>query len=208
MEMTDSEWFAIAELLRPQGRRGELLAEPQTDLPVFTQGQSLWLAEKDGAGFKDAAKWILEGVWQPSGKNAGRIVLKLRGLDSISDAEAVAGRFLFIRTSDLPTLEEGTYLTRDLLGCTLFNRDAAVGTVEDVQFAVTADGRARLAEAADLLAIRLPGDDQADAILVPFVRAWLLKVDIGAKEIHMQLPPGLIETFVPDPTADEVRPGQ
>ena len=40
-----NQWAAIAVLLRPQGRRGELLADPLTDLPeLFASGRSVWLA--------------------------------------------------------------------------------------------------------------------------------------------------------------------
>jgi 16S rRNA processing protein RimM len=65
-----------------------------------------------------------------------------------------------------------------------------VGVVEDVQFAMTADGGRRLDDAAPLLAVRsLEGDE----ILVPFAKAFLVAVNTEAKRIDMTLPEGLIE---------------
>ena len=44
-----AHWVAIATLIRPQGRRGELLAEPLSDLPeIFAAGREVLLA-KSGA---------------------------------------------------------------------------------------------------------------------------------------------------------------
>ena len=57
----------------------------------------------------------------PTGKNAGRVVLKLSGCDSISAAEALAGQQLFIARSELPALDPGTFFVGDLLGCTIYD---------------------------------------------------------------------------------------
>ena len=137
---------------------------------------------------------LLKESWRPSGKNAGRLVIKLEGVDTISGAEALAGRCLFIPSAELPPLAEGTYLTKDLIGCSLFNVDVEIGPVEDVQFPVSPDGRTRLGEAPDLLVVRQSAKPEEDAALVPFVQAWLLSVDLARKQIRMRLPAGLVET--------------
>jgi 16S rRNA processing protein RimM len=70
----------------------------------------------------------------------------------------------------------------------------AVGVVEDVQFAMTADGARRLDDAAPLLVVRsLEGDE----ILLPFAKAFLVRVDTEAKRIDMTLPEGLAEVNRP-----------
>ncbi len=186
-------WVAVARLLRPQGRRGELLAEALTDVPgLLTQGAALWRADT-GAVQPDshAAAVTVEDLWEPTGKNAGRVVLKLAGCDSISQAEALAGRQLMIRSEELPPLEENTFYVRDLLGCTLYDGETAVGEVVDVQFATSPDGRRRLEDAAPLLEVQPAGS--ADTVLVPFVRAYLVRADVGARRVEMQLPAGLVE---------------
>ena len=184
-------WVTAAQLLRPQGRRGELLAEPHGSLDIFTAGRQLWLASREGATPDASAERTVEQAWEPTGKNAGRVVLKLAGVDSISDAEALAGQFVLIRSSDLPPLDEDTFRVRDLIGCSLFDGETLTGTVADVQFPIAADGRTRLEDAPDLLAIQPAGaDDAAEPVLIPFVRAWLVDVDIAAKRILMNLPPG------------------
>ena len=65
-----------------------------------------------------------------------------------------------------------------------------MGVVEDVQFAMTADGARRLDDAAPLLEVTSP---EGDEILIPFAKAFLVSVDTAAKRIDMTLPAGLIE---------------
>lgn len=193
---TSAEWMAIAHLLRPQGRRGELLADPSAPLGVFVPGKQLATGVSETAPSLPLTLVELESAWQPTGRNAGRLVLKLAGTDSITAAETIAGKHLFLRVEELPALEEGTYRVRDLTGCALFDGDVLVGTVLDLQFPVGPDGRTRLDDAPDLLVVQPLGalaDPESETVLVPFVRAWLLEVDLPAKRLRMQLPPGLFD---------------
>ncbi len=210
-----SGWVAIARLLRPQGRKGELLSEPLSDLPeIFAAGTAVAVA-KSGLSTPPSGSPSLhiEGHWFPTGKNAGRVVLKLQGCDSINDAERLAGNDLFLSSESLPTLEEGTFFVGDLLGCDFFDGDIRLGTIIDVQFATAPDGRTRLEDAAPLLGIELSashnrehetpnnptlpsgveGAEEVEPTLIPFVQAWLDSVDIAARRVVMHLPPGLID---------------
>jgi 16S rRNA processing protein RimM len=204
-------WLPLARLLRPQGRRGELLADLLTDLPgLFTAGREVELASAGAATpLASAPKLQIEENFLPTGKNAGRIVLKLSGCNSISEAEALAGKDLLIPSGDLPPLDPDTFFVGDLVGCTLYDSSYSgqplpVGTIADLEFATTPDGRTRLEDAAPLLAIvplsaasQVPEPradaEPADPILVPFVRAWLDSVDIPGRRITMRLPPGLFD---------------
>ena len=48
---SSSQWIVLAQVLRPQGRRGEVLADLFTDFPErFEQHRSVWLAPQ---GFAD-----------------------------------------------------------------------------------------------------------------------------------------------------------
>jgi len=203
-----SSWVAIAQLLRPQGRRGELLAEPLSDLPeIFAAGRELRLAPP-GSLSPSASDPIhnieprrIEAHWLPTGRNAGRIVLKLSGCDSIAAAEALAGHQALVAADSLPALGPDTFFVGDLLGCTLFDRDTPLGEVVDIEFATAPDGRTRLADAAPLLSIQplgtRPSQNELPPVLVPFVRAWLETVDLPARRIVMHLPSGLFD----EPTA-------
>ncbi|WP_263371495.1 ribosome maturation factor RimM [Granulicella cerasi] len=196
-ETTTTEWIAIAAILRPQGRRGEVLAELLTDLDeMFEDGREVRLAKTETAAANGAVR-TLESHFFPTGRNVGRVVVKLSGCESINDAELLAGQQLFVPTEELPELEEGTWLVRDLVGCQLFDQGKAVGEIVDVQFAVGSDGRSRLDDAPALLEIQPPAKEgeepEADTQLVPLVNAWIEAVDLDAKSVRMSLPEGLLE---------------
>ncbi len=190
-ELKQDEWVAVARLMRPQGRRGELLAEPLTDVTgVLEAGASLRWAAVGAAAPKDADGLVtLDDMWEPTGRNAGRVVLKLAGVDDISAAEAMAGRQLMVRKNALPELDEDQFYVGDLVGCLLLDGEAVVGEIVDVQFPTTPDGK-RLEDAADLLEVQPESSDET--LLVPFLKAWLVRVDVPGRRVEMRLPLGLV----------------
>jgi 16S rRNA processing protein RimM len=187
-----STWVVLAHLLRPQGRKGELLAELYTDFPErFDEHSRVFLApenfEGDASGAKEAE---VTAFWLPVGKNQGRIVLKLAGIDSITDAESVAGRDVIIPKEERLPLEDDANYISDLMGCTVFDGAVAVGVVDDVQFAMTPDGGRRLEETAPILVVL---SEEGDELLIPFVKEFIVSVDAGAKRVNMNLPAGLLD---------------
>ncbi|MES2393308.1 MAG: 16S rRNA processing protein RimM, partial [Acidobacteriota bacterium] len=112
-ELSPSRWIPLAHLMRPQGRRGEILAEPLSDLPeIFAAGRQVWLAPASAeapANPDPSASITIDEHFFPTGKNAGRIVLKLSNSDSISSAEALAGNQLLIPAQALPILDADTF---------------------------------------------------------------------------------------------------
>lgn len=193
---TAPAFVALARLLRPQGRRGELLADLLTDFPeqLGNPAGVYLVAASAAAPAASATRTLVESQWLPTGKNAGRIVVKLAGCDSIDDAERLAHMQLMVPATERPTLDADTFYVSDLIGSTLYNDESPIGEVVDVEFATTPDGKTRLPDAAPLLCVRLPADTpETDPILIPFVRAQLLSVDTAARRIVMQIPPGLLD---------------
>jgi 16S rRNA processing protein RimM len=192
MTQSTPAWIILAHLLRPQGRKGELLSELYTDFPErFGEHLRVFLAP---SGFScpesEARRVEVLAFWLPVGKNEGRVVLQFAGIETISDAESIAGLDVLVpREERLPLEDDSTYIS-ELIGCTVFDGAVAVGVVEDVQFATTPDGSRRLEDAAPLLAV---ASSDGDEILIPFAKAFVVKVDTEAKRIDMTLPAGLVE---------------
>ena len=197
-----SQWIVLARILRPQGRKGEVLADLFTDFPGrFVRQPRVWLAPQGFADSPSAASTSTEpspplqlaevtSHWLPVGKNAGRIVLRFAGFDSIELAETLAGKEVLVPLAERMTLDSDATYISDLIGCTVYDREQPLGTVSNVDFPATPDGARRLEDAAPLLAITSPNGDE---ILVPFVRAFLVALDPAAKSIRMALPEGLAE---------------
>ncbi len=212
-----TEWVALARLIRPQGRHGEILADLLTDFPErFRERKEVFLAAPGFAGGREeAVRAEVLSSWLPHGKNRGRIVLEISVASTIDEAARWSGYEVLVPIEDrVPVAEDEVYIS-DLVGCTLYDRDLAIGVVRDVQFPVSADGRRRIAEGIPLLLIgratEVPatedlattdlattdlgseGDAKADDLLVPFAKDLLLQVNVPAKRIDMRLPEGLID---------------
>jgi 16S rRNA processing protein RimM len=200
-----TQWIVLAQILRPQGRRGEVLADLFTDFPErFAEHPEVWLAP---AGFADRAEAeapadpkllpqpaSVAAHWLPVGKNAGRVVLHFAAVDSIEQAERLAGKEVLVPRTERVALEPGAAYISDLVGCTLYDGDRSLGVVDSVQFPTSSDGTRRLEEAAPLLAVT---SHEGDEILIPYVAAFLRDLDVVAKSIRMELPEGLVEVNHP-----------
>jgi 16S rRNA processing protein RimM len=196
-----SRWIVLASILRPQGRKGEVLADLFTDFPErFNQHSRVWLA---APGFAEhtmsaaasnpaapAEPAEVASHWLPVGRNAGRIVLHFAGIDSIEQAQKLAGKEVIVPLTQRLPLEEGAAYVSDLIGCTVYDRDLALGVVQSVQFPSSPDGSRRIEDAAPLLEVIPPGGGE---ILIPFASAFLLKLDLAGKTIRMELPEGLAD---------------
>jgi 16S rRNA processing protein RimM len=186
------EWTQLAHLLRPQGRRGEVLAELLTDFPDrFESGVRVYLAKPGFAGAAENAREItVSGHWLPVGRNHGRIVLALQGIDSIEKAEELAGLDVLVPAAERVELEDDAEYISDLIDCVVYDCETKIGRVTGVEFPATADGSRRLANAAPLLTVET---DAGDEVLIPYVQAFLVKVSAEEKRIEMRLPEGLVE---------------
>ncbi len=171
-----ASWVVVAHLLRPQGRKGELLADLLTDSPDrFAPGTSFFVASPGFRGLASEARvFVVSSYWLPHGRNEGRIVLGFEGIRTIEDAEALRGLELLIPGAAVAELDGNAAYIHELVGCILYDGPVEVGTISDVQFMTTADGRRRLDEAAPLLVVSLNGEE----LLIPFVKAFLVSLDI------------------------------
>ena len=194
------EWTVLAHLLRPQGRKGELLADLFTDFPDrFIDAPEVFLAKPDFAGPASETRPVsVAQHWLPVGRNHGRIVLHFAGVDSIEQAETLTGLDVLIPSGQRVELDDDSDYIADLLECAVFDRGRLIGQVTAVNFPTTPDGQRRLAEAAPLLTVTTP---QGDEVLIPYVQAFLASRSVENKRLEMNLPDGLIELNAPKPNA-------
>jgi 16S rRNA processing protein RimM len=185
------DWVWLARLRRPQGRKGELYADILTDFPEkFSERKQLWLLKENASPRTEQMhaqsldlprKVTLSNHWL----HKGGIVLHFEGVNSISDAEALAGLIVAIPLEQRAPLAEDEAYIGDLMGCTVFDvatgQPVVIGEVESVD---------RTAGPVPLLVVR--GAGGTDEILIPFAKSYLRNVDIESKRIEMALPVGLV----------------
>ena len=173
------EFITLARVVKTQGRNGEVAAEVHTDVPDrFAVGMKLLAL---GRTEQVRRELEVEQLWP----HKGLLVLKFRGVDSMSDAEALIGSELQVPRAERAPLEQGWNYTSDLVGCALFDHGREIGRVEDVQFG---------AGEAPLLIVTAPAGKKFD---VPFAAAYLQSVNIERKQVWMNLPEGMLDINAP-----------
>jgi 16S rRNA processing protein RimM len=119
----------------------------------------------------------------------GGVVLHFAGVESISDAEKLAGKIVAIPREQRAALAEDEVYITDLIGCVLVdvaNPDAPVnvGEIEDVERGVGP---------VPILMVR----GVAGEVLVPFAKKYLRRIDLEGKRVEMALPEGLVGLNAP-----------
>ena len=185
----NGEFITLARVVKTQGRRGEVAAEMHSDVPGrFAAGMQLFVVPKS----QDSRRELeVEDLWP----HKGLLVLKFRGVDSISDAELLIGSELQVLSTERADLEPGWNYISDLIGCVVLDQSREIGRIEDVQFGA---GEAPLLMVANAAGKKFE---------VPFAEAYLEGVDTAQRQVRMNLPEGMLEINAPV-TAEEQKEQQ
>jgi 16S rRNA processing protein RimM len=158
-------------LIRPRGKRGELIAEIYSSQAGRAEKLGEVMLERDGR--RVAAR--VENVWH----HDGRPVLKFSGIDSIGDAEPWAGADVLVPEAERAQPGDDEFSHADLIGCRVVagQEIGMVAGVEDY-------GGAPL--------LRVERSDGRE-LLIPFARSICREIDVAAKTIRVELPEGLLD---------------
>jgi 16S rRNA processing protein RimM len=163
----------VGRIARPHGHRGQVIVDPATDFPEerFAAGAILHTLRDGRPGTVTIAAMRI---------HQGRPVLALEGIETMNEAELLAGLELRVPESELTALPEGTYYEHDLIGCRLVTTDGReVGTVR------TIEGGGGM--------IRLIAGSGRGEIQVPLVHEICVAIDVVHKRIMIDPPEGLLD---------------
>lgn len=180
----------VGRILGPHGVRGEVTVEPLSDRPErLAPGGELEVTgpDPDAPPPAEAAPGAAAGApaarlrVAASRPHRGRLLVTFEGIADRDAAARLRGRWLAIERSAVPPPPSGSWYHFQLLGCRC--RDLAAGDLGEVVDLVEDGG-----------GLLLVVDDGRRRVPVPFVEAFLRRVDPEARVIEVELPPGLIET--------------
>jgi 16S rRNA processing protein RimM len=164
-------WVAVALLGKCRGNRGEVTALALSGKPERYEAlREVYLFGPGESG--RCERYEVESTWFHN----GTLIFKFRGVDTISDAEPLAGAEVRVPMSERAPLEPGEFFQSDLVGCEVVERRTgeALGRVSGWEEA----------GGAGLLVVE-------GGLLIPFARAICVEIDPLAKRIAVELPDGL-----------------
>ena len=166
------ELLLVGIVARAHGNKGQVIVNPETDFPGdrFAPGNVL-IVEHAGQTIE---RRIATARFQQ-----GRPIIGFEGVETMNDAESLAGAVLKVPVSDLAPLPGGTYYRHDLVGCEV--KDTAgqpLGRVIDVEGSMGQN--------------RLVLDGSSGEVLIPMVEGICLSVETAARVIVVDPPDGLI----------------
>ena len=152
------ERLIIAEVLKPQGIRGELKIKTFTDFPEDVKAfKTVYI---DDTPYKILSFRV---------GNDGTAYIGLRGIPDRNAAELFRGKKLEGERADAPDLDEGQYYIVDIIGLSCETVEGEVlGTVTDISNL-----------SSDIYTIEKAGKK----ILFPAVKGVVVKVDLDAKKL-------------------------
>jgi 16S rRNA processing protein RimM len=161
----------VARILRSQGQEGDLRVKFFYITPGDCRGLETVFVGREG----DFKEYTVE-CWTRRGKYFD---LKLGGVDSLFQADRLAGLEIGVPEGSLKERPMGEFFLFELIGCTVSDiRGGTVGRVRDVLSAGSGD----------LLVV----EDKGKEILIPFHESICVEVDIPGKRIRIDPPEGLL----------------
>ncbi len=159
----------VGTIARAHGIKGQVIVNLDTDFPEerFRPGATL---------FTTRGPLQLTTVRFQN----GRPVIGIEGVETMNDAERLAGLELRVPVDELAALPAGTFYHHDLVGCRVETAGGEhVGTVEGVEGAA---GGSRLVVAG-----------AAGEVLIPLAAEICRTIDVAGKRIVIEAPEGLLD---------------
>ena len=159
--------IVIGSIVSTFGVRGDLKVYSLTDFSSlrFKKGSILTLS--------DDLRNISRDVEVTFFRNNGKfIIVHFKDIDDMTSAEKYKGYSIYMEEENMHKLKKDQYYHHDLLKCNVFIKDKNIGKV----VAIENNG------AHDIL--RIQGVNKEN-ILVPFVKSWLVDVDIKNEKIEI-----------------------
>ncbi|MEW6448412.1 MAG: ribosome maturation factor RimM [Bacillota bacterium] len=166
------DYIVIGEIVAPHGHRGAVRVLPLTDFP-----ERFFKMEKIRVFIGDEMRVY---PVETAGRHKRFILLKLAGVDDISNAEKLRGALIKVPRSETVPLPPGHHYIFEIVGLKVLSEEGAlIGEVS----AVFKGG------ANDVYSITSTNGKE---ILVPAVTEVVRKIDVNAGKMVVRLPEGLL----------------
>ena len=167
-----TKYLEIGQIVNTFGIKGMVKIKPFTDdINRFDRLKKVYISNKNGKK---------EYQIQEVKYHKNMVLMKLKGIDTLEQADLLRQSYLLVDRADEEPLEEGVYYIVDLLGLEVYTDDnKLLGKVDDIFNTGSND-------------IYVVKDEMGKQILLPGIPDVLKNVDLEKGRITVHLIPGLI----------------
>lgn len=164
------DYFEIGHISNTHGLKGEMKVRPFTEEKERYEELKKVLVDMKGE-FKE---YEIESVRYQKDV----VLLKLKGVDDIEEAEKLKNHYISIQREDAKNLQENEYFIADLIGSEIFENGELIGALDDIF----------TAGASDVYVVKRKGKKD---LLLPALKSVIKNVDVVSKRIDVEIPRGL-----------------
>ena len=166
------EYFEIGQIVNTSGLKGVMKVKPFTDdITKFSNLKTIYVSIK---------KELKEFEIEQARFSKNMVFLKLKGIDTVEQAEDYRNLYLKIKRNKDEKLEKDSYYIVDILGCKIITDEGKeLGDIEDVFQTGSND-------------VYVVKDELGKQVLLPAIKDVIKKVDIKNKVITVHLLEGLL----------------
>jgi 16S rRNA processing protein RimM len=169
------EYLDIGKIINTHGVRGEVKVLPLTDDVSRYQLLKEVIIERKGK----MEQYAIDSVRV----HKGNVLLKLKGVDNMEQAELLRNAVLKVHRNDAVKLPKDSYFICDIIGLNVFDsKGQALGAIKDVL----------KTGSNDVYIIDYKGKE----VLIPALKTVVKNIDIEAGTMVVDLPEGIIEDEV------------
>ena len=185
------ETYQLGYIIKTHGLRGYVVAHFDVDdTKAYSKLKTVYLTLAGAP-----TKLVEHHVEKVQPQTGSKVLLKLRGIERIEEAEPLRGSQLHLPLTQLPELEDDQFYFHDVIGFTVVDENLGVlGTVENFY---------ELPQQ-DMLAMRYQGQE----VLIPVVDELVSHASQEKKEIYVNLPDGLLDVYLKPSSRDKDEPDE
>lgn len=175
-DSSKSGTFTVGVVIGVLGLKGVLKVRPETNNPdLLSNIKSVEIATIKGARTSHKVQSVKY--------EKRNLVLSLKDISDRNHAESLVGSTVTTSRDQIRALDEDEFWMTDLIGAQVYSTEGThLGTICDI-----------VGQAGDFLEMKKLTPEDADTVLLPFVKAIVPIVDIANKRIEIVNLPGLID---------------
>lgn len=173
--MTIDDCYQLGYIIKPHGLKGELQILLDVDAPNEYQNlESVFVLQG-----QQLVPFFIESI----NVRSDRAILAFDEITTIEQAEQLRGQELYLPITALPKPKSNEFFIHEIVDFKVINQAGEI--IGQIHNAV---------ESGPQLILVLENNDGVE-ILLPYIKQLLIKIDRANKELHLQIPEGLVEVY-------------